>query len=85
MCRNLKDVNLNIIYKARLPISNKWKITADPQLCTKFVEFGGDASLVGQFTEVEDIITLDVQRSLQMHYERLPPATLKTFLVFYAR
>jgi len=58
---------------------------ANPLLSAKFLQMEGDPTLLGQHTEVEDIIALDVQRSFQMHYDRLPPTSLKSFLVFYAR
>lgn len=33
---------------------------------------------------MEDIIQLDVQRSLQIHTDKLPPEQLKDFLICYA-
>lgn len=79
-CKDLMKIHLDIIYHLKLGLGLKWKIIASPakkQLPPKEnIEVKGE--------DVEDIIQLDVQRSLQIHSKQLPPEKLKDFLVRYA-
>jgi hypothetical protein len=71
VCKGLKTVNLDIVYRLPVSLERKWKSLCNPKLGK---DYGKDA---GESLEVEEIIQLDVQRSLQIHAETLSPQDLK--------
>lgn len=81
ICKGLKNLHLHIYYRMPVSVGKKWKWLCHPIKGQKKEEIQNNE----KGNEVEDIIKLDVQRSLHIHYESLPPERLREFLITYAR
>ena len=78
-CRGLRQVHKSVIYNTDLGYTQKWRLVCPP---SQLLESGEEAPVAG---DVEELIQMDVNRSLPLHGEVLPAAALRDFLLTYAR
>lgn len=60
------------------------KVLNTQALDLNYIEMKNDAALNAKHDPIEEIITLDVNRSLHMHLERINPEQLQSFLRVFA-
>lgn len=84
-CRELRSVHLEIVYRLPVAPSQQWSWICDPSPARRFRSSLSQVVEAARVLEVEDIIVLDVNRSLHIHSNELSPDSLKRFLIFYAR
>lgn len=81
VCRDLREIDREIL--SRLNINMKWVRILHIRI-RDFEKLREEAEAVGISPSTEEIITLDVNRSLHLHTENLSNKMLNTILKVYA-